>query len=69
MAKSGEDLIKALTALKAEQTATAVKAKEDRAAIAVKIREAKKDLASWNAYLDRDWTLLVGAASLVSSPP
>ena len=64
MAKSGEDLIKTLTTLKEEQTAMAVKAKEDRAAIAAKIREAEKDLASWKADLDRDWTLLVGSASL-----
>jgi hypothetical protein len=65
MAKSGENLIKSLTALKTEQTAMAVKAKEERAAQAVKIREAEKDLANWNADLDKDWKLLVGSASLV----
>lgn len=53
MAKSGDDLMNELAALR-----------KNRSGIDVKIREAEKALASWNADLDRDWKLLVGSASL-----
>jgi hypothetical protein len=53
MTKSSEDLVAELAGLK-----------QSRAAIDGKIRDRERELAAVAANLDRDWKLLVGAASL-----